>query len=405
MHGIKVLMAKNYIDNLSEEVRKGMLEKAEQGLWPSAAPFGYRNVLGPDGKKIIVIDPDQGPIITRLFEWYATGNYSLKDIGALARSAGLVYRKSKRAVPVSTVHKLLRSRLYTGQFEWLGKVYSGNHQPLISFDLWQCAQDILDGRNNTRRPKTGGGVREFAFTGLISCGHCGCALTAELKKGKYIYYHCTGFRGKCPERFVREEVLEEKFSDLLTRLKFDDEIYELIVRALRESQTVERQDHKAAMIRLRSEIDRLSSRLEAVYIDKLDGAVTDEFYRRVSAQWRDELDRCQRDMTRQLEAGNAYMDEGVALLTLARKAYSLFDSACAIEKRRLLNFVLSNCIWQHGELRAEYRQPFDMLIGMFVEPDPTDGGGGAEIPKIDIWSGKEDSNLRPLPPEDSALPG
>src|ERR1700692_4951586 len=37
MHGIKVLMAKNYIDNLSEETRKGMHEKAEQGLWPSCA--------------------------------------------------------------------------------------------------------------------------------------------------------------------------------------------------------------------------------------------------------------------------------------------------------------------------------------------------------------------------------
>ena len=35
MHGIKVLMAKNYIDNLSEETRKGMTEKAEQGIWPS----------------------------------------------------------------------------------------------------------------------------------------------------------------------------------------------------------------------------------------------------------------------------------------------------------------------------------------------------------------------------------
>ena len=44
MHGIKVLMAKNYIDNLSEETRKGMLEKAEQGLWPSFAPLGYLNV-------------------------------------------------------------------------------------------------------------------------------------------------------------------------------------------------------------------------------------------------------------------------------------------------------------------------------------------------------------------------
>lgn len=90
MHGIKVLMAKNYIDNLSEEVRKGMLEKAAQGIWPSAAPFGYRNVVLADGKKGIAVDPDQGPIITRLFEWYATGNYSLKEVGAMrvTRSAG-----------------------------------------------------------------------------------------------------------------------------------------------------------------------------------------------------------------------------------------------------------------------------------------------------------------------------
>jgi site-specific DNA recombinase len=47
MHGVKVLMAKNYVDNLSEETRKGMLEKAEQGLWPSFAPLGYRNLDGP----------------------------------------------------------------------------------------------------------------------------------------------------------------------------------------------------------------------------------------------------------------------------------------------------------------------------------------------------------------------
>jgi len=46
MHGIKVLMAKNYIDNLSEETKKGMIEKAEQGIYPSFAPLGYINVSG-----------------------------------------------------------------------------------------------------------------------------------------------------------------------------------------------------------------------------------------------------------------------------------------------------------------------------------------------------------------------
>src|SRR5271166_4699380 len=79
MHGIKVLMAKNYVDNLSEETRKGMLEKAEQGIWPSFAPLGYRNVAGSDGKKIITPDPALSPIVVRLFEWYARGNLSLKE--------------------------------------------------------------------------------------------------------------------------------------------------------------------------------------------------------------------------------------------------------------------------------------------------------------------------------------
>src|SRR5437867_5028452 len=64
VHGIKVLMAKNYIDNLSEEVRKGLRTKASQGLWPSFAPLGYVNTDGPDGKRVIVPDPVLGPTVT-----------------------------------------------------------------------------------------------------------------------------------------------------------------------------------------------------------------------------------------------------------------------------------------------------------------------------------------------------
>jgi site-specific DNA recombinase len=94
MHGIKVLMAKNYIDNLSEEARKGLQEKAEQGIWPTKTPLGYRNVAGPDGKRIIATDPDVAPIVSKLFEWYATGQYSLQEAARKARDAGLVYRKS-----------------------------------------------------------------------------------------------------------------------------------------------------------------------------------------------------------------------------------------------------------------------------------------------------------------------
>ena len=96
MHGIKVLMAKNYIDNLSEEARKGMQEKAEQGIWPTKTPLGYRNITGPDGKKIIAADPDVAPIIAKLFEWYARGDISLKEAARKAHAAGLVYPQERR---------------------------------------------------------------------------------------------------------------------------------------------------------------------------------------------------------------------------------------------------------------------------------------------------------------------
>src|SRR5215467_6612569 len=65
IHGIKVLMAKNYIDNLSEETKKGMLEKAEQGIYPTVAPLGYRNIVGKDGKKAIEPDPATAPLVIR----------------------------------------------------------------------------------------------------------------------------------------------------------------------------------------------------------------------------------------------------------------------------------------------------------------------------------------------------
>jgi DNA invertase Pin-like site-specific DNA recombinase len=176
MHGIKVLMAKNYIDNLSEEARKGMQEKAEQGIWPTKCPLGYRNVSGSDGKKIIAADPAIAPLIAKLFEWYARGDISLKEATRKAHAAGLAYPRSGAKVPVSTIHTILRNRLYTGWFEWNGKLIQGQHEALVPVELWERVQDVIDGRfsNNTRR-----GRRDFAFSGLISCKQCSCAWSAR----------------------------------------------------------------------------------------------------------------------------------------------------------------------------------------------------------------------------------
>ncbi len=59
-------------------------------------------------------------------------------------------------------------------------------------------------------------------------------MVGELKKGRYVYYHCTGYKGKCPKTLVREEALSEKFSELLGRLRFDEEVFQLVTQGLRE---------------------------------------------------------------------------------------------------------------------------------------------------------------------------
>jgi site-specific DNA recombinase len=147
---MKVLMAKNYIDNLSEETRKGMDEKARRGIWPSYAPIGYRNVVDVSGKKGIEIDPDAGPKITELYRWYATGLYSLSEITRKARSSGITFRESSSFIPRATIHKILRNVIYTGDFEWKGKRHQGSHTPLVNKDLWLQVQTVLATRHAHR---------------------------------------------------------------------------------------------------------------------------------------------------------------------------------------------------------------------------------------------------------------
>src|SRR5436190_3338976 len=389
MHGIKVLMAKNYIDNLSEEARKGMQEKAEQGIWPTKCPLGYRNVTGPDGKRTIATDPALAPLIVKLFEWYARGDISLKEAARKARAAGLVYPKSGAKVPVSAVHTILRNRLYTGWFEWNGKLIQGRHEALVPVELWERVQGVLDGRFAKKAKR---GKHDFAFSGLIACHSCGCSVVGEIKKARYVYYHCTGYADKCQgnpascrRKYVREEALEAQFTDLLGRLKFDDEVLEWVRDALHASHAAERHEHEEAIRRYQAEYKRLQERINVMYVDKLDGLVDTAFFEKMSNQWRDEQNRCQREIERHQAADRSYLDEGIQLLELARNAQRLFAKQKPREKRRLLDFVLANCAWEDGEVVATFRQPFDLLAKTVVTAASAVADDGANLAKSEIW--------------------
>jgi site-specific DNA recombinase len=353
IHGIKVLLAKNYIDNLSEETKKGLREKAEQGYYPGHARLGYRNNRETHQ---IDIDPEKAPTVKKMFEWYATGTYSLAEIREMVVDEGLVYSKSQPRISKSHVERTLKNPMYYGDFRWKGRLYRGKHQPLISKELFDKVQEVFSNHN---KPK--GRKRSFAFTGLLTCGHCGCSITAEIKKNRYVYYHCTGFKGNCGQPYLREELLEEELGQFVKDIVIDDERLEWIKEALRESHVDEKAHHDEMIAKLTSQLGKLQQKLDRAYDDKLEGKITEEFWSKKSEQWREEQSRILSKLKWHQSANKSYFDEGIKILELANKAYFLYQKAEVQEKRKLLNYILSNCQVTNGTLYPTYRKPFDLI--------------------------------------------
>lgn len=105
---------------------------------------------------------------------------------------------------------ILKSRFYLGYFTWQGVEYKGIHAPIISANLFAAVQDVITGRNKPKHRK-----HNFAFAGPLTCAHDDCTVTAELQKGKYIYYPCSQGRGKCPLPYMREQDLSDRLGEVL----------------------------------------------------------------------------------------------------------------------------------------------------------------------------------------------
>lgn len=180
-----------------------------------------------------------------------------------------------RKLQSSVAHQILRKRLYTEGFDWDRVTYPGILEPLVTRECWQRAQQLLDARaeNRTRKVK-----HEFAYTAMVHCGRCGCLLVGELKKGRYVYYHCTGNRGKCPEPYIRQEVLAGQFADLLGDLVIPPAILEWLGDAVFSSDRTEAAARRRECGNSWTRYEQIEGRSETMYMDRLDGRITEKFF-------------------------------------------------------------------------------------------------------------------------------
>jgi site-specific DNA recombinase len=283
--------------------------------------------------------------------------------------------------------------IYYGDFIWTGKRYRGVHEPLITQDLFDCVQTVLTEKGQRR---TGQQKHTWAFQGLISCGYCGCAFVAEIKKGRYVYDHYTGNKGKCPEKYVREEEIARQFGEALQAIQPDGEIFSWIVTALKESHQEAKRYHDECVAAFQKQYQKLQDRLDRMYIDKLDGSIPQNQFDHMSESFRKE----QSDLLRQIEqhqhANQTYVDEGVQLLELAQRATNLYERQEMREKRRLLDFVFSNSTWKDGRLIPTYRKPFDILAITNEAYHKEKAARSDSVGLFTIWLPGPDSNQRPI---------
>lgn len=189
-------MANQFIIDLRKNTKRGVEGKLQRGWLPARAPLGY---LNDKSEKVITKDTERFNIIRKMWDLMLTGSYTPPKILEIANNEwGLRTIKYKREggkeLSVSGIYRMFTNLFYAGILEWDGKQYEGKHEPMITLEEYDRVQMIL-GRDGKPRPKH----HEFAFTGSIRCGVCGCLYTAETKKKllksgeirEHTYYHCT----------------------------------------------------------------------------------------------------------------------------------------------------------------------------------------------------------------------
>ena len=193
-----------YVIRLAGEVKRGMIEKASRGEPVTVPPFGYSL---EDNKYIPNADADA---VREVFAAHANG-MGLRQIALMLASKGIVTRFGN---PPDNrfVEYLLNNHVYIGKIRWSSDgrtvsrrdynnenilIYDGNHEPLISQELWDTTQEII----KARKLRYGKYQRreqpvKFMLKGLVRCSSCGATLVYISTKSPALQCHNYA-RGAC----------------------------------------------------------------------------------------------------------------------------------------------------------------------------------------------------------------
>lgn len=362
-----VMFARSYVLQLSDNVKRKLDEKRRNGELSGRAPVGYRNAGSERNGRDVVPDPLTAPLVRRMFELYATGNYSFLTLRNLITKEGL-RSKSGKPLSISMVERILRNPFYYGEMVSKGVLFPHRHEILIRKSLYDKCQLV---RTRWNKQPFKHAAKPFIFRGLLRCARCGCAMSPEIKKGRYVYYSCTTARKAiCNKRtYVPEEyLLEPVYTILETLATLSQKTVDGIVDGLRQENVAQNAYHHTSVAALHQEHDSINQRIERLTDLLVEGTVTKEVYEMKLEDYRKRLREIAWELKEHTQADENYHVKVATVLKLAKNALALFKSSEVPEKRAILNMMLQNCTVDGKKPEFSMKSPYSTIYELAQQP-------------------------------------
>ncbi|KKS32576.1 MAG: Recombinase, partial [Candidatus Amesbacteria bacterium GW2011_GWA2_42_12] len=270
--------SKYYVDNLSENVKRGLRQQLRNGVWPAKSPYGY--IYNKPGKKH-EIDLTKSKLIKKIFQKYADSEWSQTKI-ANVLFENSYQRKNGKPLSLNEVVHLLTNKFYIGTFKYNNEWHEATHEKFISKNLFDDVQRRL--KENKKQFRN----LKFSFLGLVKCGECGASITAERKfkfykrtrgQVEYIYYRCTKKIKPCSQKYIQEYVLEQQLRKIISDASLPEAWAENWNKWLDRDEIIERQQTSQRITETESETKKLDEKLNILLDGYLDGTIESSIYK------------------------------------------------------------------------------------------------------------------------------
>jgi len=368
MFGIGLNLAKYYSDAVSDNTKRALEQKLRNGEWIGQERLGYLRAV-EDGKTDYVLDPQRADLVRKMFELYGTSQYSIKTLKSEMDKLGLRSRNGKKVSP-SLIHKVLKDKFYIGIMTSKGREYPHKYATIVPKRLFDDVQGILASFNKKTIKYA---AKPFALRGLVHCDKCGCTITPELKKGRYVYYSCSNFKGNCERVWIREEELLAPLKKMLADLQMPQKKVDKVVARLKEINENKNRFHERTIKQLQAEYNKIQENSDRLLDLLVESSITRDIYDTKLKAYKEK----QHDLNIRLEeytqADENFHIAASTVFSLTNRALEIFESSEANEKRQLLSFLLQNCRLSGKNLLFELKSPFNSILEYAHHPSVLPG--------------------------------